>query len=144
MDVGIAPMEHFEIYAANHGTDRQALIKRYDPYGYHMMNIVDHLVGNTDRHRGNWGFLIDNKTNHPIKLHPLMDFNKSFLAHDEPDGAGCLTTDTPMSQMKAAILGVRAVGVNQIAEVRRELFADEKLWEAFSQRLDILRQYDKR
>lgn len=27
------------------------------------MLIVDSFVGNFDRHNGNWGFLVDNKTN---------------------------------------------------------------------------------
>ena len=40
-----------------------------------MMNILDYLVGNTDRHWENWGLLVDNETNRPIRLHDLMDFN---------------------------------------------------------------------
>lgn len=28
-----------------------------------MMNIVDYLIGNTDRHWGNWGFLVNNANN---------------------------------------------------------------------------------
>ena len=27
-----------------------------------MMNILDYLVGNTDRHWENWGLLVDNET----------------------------------------------------------------------------------
>ena len=135
----IAPMEHVEIYAVNHDTDRQTLVNAYDTYGYHMMNIVDYLVGNTDRHWGNWGFLIDNRTNRPIRLHPLMDFNKSFLAYDTTDGAGCLTADTHMSQKEAAVLAVKAVGLNQKADVLEEWFPDPAVWEMFSQRLEVLK-----
>ena len=135
---GIASMDQVEIYALNHDTDRRALIQAYDPYGYHMMNIVDYLVGNTDRHWGNWGFLIDNQTNQPVKLHPLMDFNKSFLAYETLDGARCLTTETPMTQREAAILGVQSVGLNQKGEVLREWFPQEDLWDMFSRRLQVL------
>ena len=56
-----------------------------------MMNILDYLIGNTDRHWGNWGLLVDNKTNKPISLHPLMDFNQYFSAYDTLEGANCQT-----------------------------------------------------
>ena len=134
----IAPMNHVELFAVNHDTTRQNLVEQYDPYGYHMMNIIDYLVGNTDRHWGNWGFLIDNGTNRPIKLHPLMDFNKSFLAYDTLEGTRCLTTESPMSQMEAALLGVSIVGLNQQREVLRKWFMDDSLWDMFSKRLSVL------
>ena len=135
----IVPMEYVEIYAANHDTTRAQMIKRFDLYGYHMMNLVDYLVGNTDRHWGNWGFLIDNRTNLPIRLHPLMDFNKSFLAYDTLEGARCLTTESSMSQMDAAILAVRAVGLNQRNEIDPAWFSDDNVFRMFSRRLQVLR-----
>ena len=36
------------------------------------MFIIDILIGNTDRHNGNWGFLLDNKTN-KIEFAPIYD-----------------------------------------------------------------------
>ncbi len=36
------------------------------------MFVVDALIGNTDRHNGNWGFLVDNKTN-KIEFAPIYD-----------------------------------------------------------------------
>lgn len=36
------------------------------------MFIIDSLIGNTDRHNGNWGFLIDNETKE-IKFSPIYD-----------------------------------------------------------------------
>lgn len=140
IDRSIVPMEFAEIYAANHDTTLKALISHYDEYGYHMMNIIDYLVGNTDRHWGNWGFFIDNKTNLPLKLHPLMDFNKSFLSYEDVNGTRCLTTDVPMSQKEAAILGAKSVGLNQIQDVQRDWFYDEAEWNMFSRRMDILKQ----
>ena len=35
-----------------------------------MFSILDDLAGNKDRHWGNRGFLVDNKTNRPLKLLP--------------------------------------------------------------------------
>ena len=136
----IVPMEYAEIYAANHDTTRREMIERCDAYGFHMMNIIDYLIGNTDRHWGNWGFLIDNRTNLPEKLHPLMDFNKAFLAYDTLEGARCMTTDSPMSQMEAALQGARAVGLNQTCEIKKEWFLKETDREMFFRRLQKLQK----
>lgn len=138
----IAPMEYVEIYAANHDTTRKDLIDRYDLYGYHMMNIIDYLIGNTDRHWGNWGFWIDNRTNLPMKLHPLMDFNKAFLAYNDLDGAMCLTAEERTSQLEAAERGVKAVGLNQSREIQREWFEDDEVRETFFRRLSELKKLE--
>ena len=135
----IVPMEHVEIYAANHNTDLYSLIRRYDLRGYHMMNMIDYLVGNTDRHWGNWGFLVDNRTNKPLHLFPLMDFNKAFQAYDTLEGSRCLTAPESMSQMDAAKQAVQRTGLNQQEEVKREWFDDPALWQMFQKRLDALR-----
>lgn len=36
------------------------------------MFIIDSLIGNTDRHNGNWGFILNNKTN-DVKFAPIYD-----------------------------------------------------------------------
>ena len=137
-DFSIVPMEHVEIYAANHNTDLFALIRRYDLRGYCMMNIIDYLVGNTDRHWGNWGFLLDNKTNKPLRLFPLMDFNKAFQAYDTIEGSRCLTSQQPMSQMDAALEAVRRIGLNQKEEIKKEWFGDPTQWAMFQRRYQML------
>ena len=137
-DFSIVPMEHVEIYAANHKTDLYALVRRYDLRGYCMMNILDYLVGNIDRHWGNWGFLVDNRTNTPLRLFPLMDFNKAFHAYDKIEGSRCLTSPKPMSQMDAAMEGVRRIGLNQKKEIKKEWFYDPSHWEMFQKRYHLL------
>ena len=138
-DRSIVPMEYVDIYAANAGTTLEAIVNRRDRYGYHMMNIVDYLVGNTDRHWGNWGFWVDNRTNKLDKLHPLMDFNKAFQAYDSVEGARCLTfREESVSQREAAEIGVRAVGLNQIAPL------PEGLPEMCYKRYEILKNADAR
>lgn len=106
----ILPMEDFEIYCANQEINLYDYVKNLDATNYYMMNLVDYLIGNTDRHMGNWGLLIDNKTNKPIKLHPLMDFNKSFEAYDTLEGGRCLTVPAGVSQRQAAIEAVKELG----------------------------------
>ena len=135
----LVSMEAVDIYCANHGMDREAFVLKKDAHAYYMMNLLDYLVGNTDRHWGNWGFLADNRTNRLTKLYPLMDFNKSFLAYDTLEGARCQTSGRMQSQREAALEAVHAVGMNQCAEVEAGWFDDQGIRDMFFRRLALLR-----
>lgn len=142
LDHSIVTRAAFDIYAANFEFDPIEKIIALDAKGYYMMNIMDYLVGNTDRHWENWGLLMDNSTHKPIRLHDIMDFNQAFKSYDSIDGAMCQTTlPRHISQRQAAIEAVKAVGLNQIAEVDMSWFGD-KLKEArmFEERLRVLRE----
>ncbi len=132
----------FDIYAANHGLDTLEECLRIDKKTYCGMNIIDYLVGNTDRHPENWGFLVDNRTNAYLSLYPLMDFNQSFYSYDSMEGANCQTVyPRKMTQREAAVEAVRQIGLNQIQEVEPIIFEDEDEWRnMFYKRLDVLRQ----
>ena len=121
----IVPIQFVDIYAKNTDRTTREIVSDHDLRGYHMMNIVDYLVGNTDRHWGNWGFELDNRTNRLVKLHPLMDFNKAFNAYDSVEGATCLAVrvveDEIISQREAAVRGVRAIGLNQVKALPDDL-----------------------
>ena len=135
----IVPAQYVDIYAANRGTTLRKIVARQDEYGYHMMNIIDYLVGNTDRHWENWGFWVNNSNNRLEKLHPLMDFNRAFRSYDILDGAKCLTTEESLSQKEAAMRGVRKVGLNLVRELPGDLpglFHD--LNKLVGMRLDIM------
>lgn len=136
----IVSREAFEIYAANHSLDAGKYLLELDAHAYHMMNILDYLVGNTDRHWGNWGVLIDNETNKPIRLHDLMDFNRAFQAYDTLEGANCLTVSPyPMTQKNAALWAVRQVGLNQRADIEPDWFEGRpEIYKMFRQRLELL------
>lgn len=138
--VSLVSSEFIEIYCMNHDKDKMAFVLKKDAYSYYMMNIIDYLIGNTDRHWGNWGFMVDNATNKIIKIHPLMDFNKAFLSYETVDGALCQTTETQMSQRQAAIEAVRKIGLNQIGEIDLSWFDDRTRADMFFERLNILKQ----
>ena len=132
----------FDIYASNHDLNTVDECIRIDKKTYYGMNIIDYLVGNTDRHPENWGFLVDNATNDHISLYPLMDFNQSFYSYETIDGANCQTVyPKRMTQKEAAEEAVRQIGLNQIQEVDPAIFGNEDEWrEMFCKRLDVLRQ----
>ena len=142
LEKSIVPMEHFVIYLANQEQNLAQTIFDLDAYNYYMMNIVDYLVGNTDRHWGNWGVLVDNSTNQSIRLHDLMDFNRAFENYDSVEGANCLTSylveNKNQTQKEAAIEAVNKIGLNQIEEVKDEWFEDKRRREMFFERLSLL------
>ena len=140
LDVSIVPIEYFEIYAMNHDLNKMEYILQLDGYSYYMMNILDYLIGNTDRHWGNWGMLVDNKNNQPIRLYELMDFNKAFHAYDTLEGANCLTTEKRQTQKAAAMEAVKQIGLNQMKEIQPEWFADTARKEMFYRRLNLLKE----
>ena len=139
----IVPMEFIEIYCVNRDIDRMEFILKKDAYSYYMMNIIDYLIGNTDRHWGNWGFFVDNKTNKLLKLHSLMDYNKAFLSYEKLSGARSQTSEKPQSQQQAAEEAVKIIGLNQIKEVDPAWFDDEQTKKMFFQRLDFLQSIEK-
>ncbi len=49
------------------------------------MMIFDSLICNVDRHGGNYGLLVDNKTNKPIKFAPVFDNGLSLFCSAMPD-----------------------------------------------------------
>lgn len=49
------------------------------------MMIFDALICNTDRHAGNYGLLVDNKTNKPIKFAPIFDNGLSLFNYAMAD-----------------------------------------------------------
>ena len=131
----------YDVYCTNHDWDTRDKVLELDAHGYYMMNILDYLVGNTDRHWENWGLLVDNETNQPIRLHDLMDFNRAFQQYDTLDGANCLTVGKRhLSQKAAAEEAVQKVGLNQIGELDDTTLAIHPEWgEALKERLNILK-----
>ena len=136
----ITAMEFIDVYALNHGLDLHKMILSKDAYQYYMMNIMDYLLGNTDRHMANWGFWVDNRSNSLLGLYPLMDFNRAFNSYDTLEGAICQTAERCVTQLEAALEAVRAVGLNRIKEIDYSWFSDEKQKEMFKKRLAVLEE----
>ncbi len=140
-EYSIVSMEAFELYARNHERETKKYILSLDSHNYYMMNIVDYLVGNTDRHWGNWGVLVCNTHNKPVRLHDLMDFNQAFHSYDHMEGANCQTMfGEQMSQKEAAVKSVEKIGLNQLKEVKKECFDElPQFYPMFCKRLELLK-----
>ena len=134
----------YDVYCTNHDWNTLDKILELDAHGYYMMNILDYLVGNTDRHWENWGLLVDNETNQPIRLHDLMDFNRAFQQYDTLDGANCLTVGKRhLSQREAAVEGVKKTSINQICEVSKNIFDTNDGWDKiYNKRWKVLVESD--
>ena len=138
----IVSMEFVDIYCANHDFNTDEFVLKKDAYRFYMMNILDYLIGNSDRHWGNWGFWVDNDNNKLLRLHPLMDFNKAFTDYATVEGGKCRTQRRSISQMTAAIEAVKAIGLNQKSEVKRDWFNNKDDYEMFQKRLAVLKSVD--
>ena len=140
-EYSIVSMESFEVYSVNHDRNTKKYILSLDKHNYYMMNIVDYLMGNTDRHWGNWGVLVHNSNNKPVRLYDLMDFNQAFNSYDDIEGANCQTMfGEHVSQKEAAIKSVEKIGLNQVKEVNKESFNElPQFYEMFCKRLELLK-----
>ena len=136
----LVPYAAYDVYCTNHDWNTLDKILELDAHGYYMMNILDYLVGNTDRHWENWGLLVDNQTNQPVRLHDLMDFNRAFQQYDTLDGANCLTVGKRrLTQREAAVEAVKKIGLNQLHPVSSDALLTQKdRSKMFSARLHFL------
>ena len=139
-DQSIVSKMAFELYALNHDINALEECKRIDPTTFYGMNILDYLVGNTDRHPENWGLLVDNSTNEYVSLYPIMDFNKCFLEYDDIEGGICQTLyPVRVSQRVAAIEAVKKIGLPMIRNIDMSIFGNmSKEAEMFEKRLQEL------
>ena len=140
-EYSIASMELMEIYSQNHDRDVKKYVLALDKKNYYMMNIIDYLIGNTDRHWGNWGVLVKNSNNKPVSLHKLMDFNQAFNSYDTMTGSNCQTTfGVKMNQQEAATEAVKKIGLNQISNIKKEWFLElPQFYDMFVKRYEYLK-----
>lgn len=65
------------------------VIEKFEEYGLREeavdMFIFDAVIFNEDRHKGNFGFIINNDTNEILGMAPLFDHNIAMLCYAEQD-----------------------------------------------------------
>ena len=69
--------------------DIVGVLEAFDEYGLKQkvidMFIFDAVIFNEDRHKGNFGFLIDNDSNEILDMAPLFDHNIAMLCYAEQE-----------------------------------------------------------
>lgn len=113
-NINFARAEMFQIWCMNNDQDISDYIFKYKNE-FDKMNLADYLIGNSDEHSQNWGFLYDNNRN-ILGLNPRMDYDHAFLASPN---SPCLP------QM---FLGIRQ---NQ-EDTARQIIKDHPNWIDFS------------
>lgn len=76
--ISLVTFEEFSVFCENNNYNPYKFIKEHFPKQYTEMILADYIIGNTDRHIGNWGLLYDTDTMQIIGLHPLMDHDRAF------------------------------------------------------------------
>ncbi|WP_395002490.1 HipA domain-containing protein [uncultured Helicobacter sp.] len=85
---GYVPMYQCLQTKKSFSNDKQALIqeilKVYDRQAFQDMMVFDALIGNIDRHLGNFGMIIDNDANALLRPAPIFDNGLSLMARLSP------------------------------------------------------------
>ena len=77
----------FDAYDGLQGLREPAIERYWDTF------VVDAVIGNFDRHGGNWGYLIDEGRERIVGLAPVYDCGSSFTPSLSEDAMGTLMQD---------------------------------------------------
>ena len=115
------------------------------------MLIFDALIFNTDRHGGNFGLLVDNKTNQPIALAPIFDNGLSLFNYAMDDE---LEDVEKYSKTRGSAFGVAHIEIakefitsRQKAQLRKMInfkFAKHTRYNLPSKRLKVIEEFLQR
>ena len=65
------------------------ILEKFEHHGceddFRRMIVLDALILNTDRHMGNYGFMVDNDTMQIKRMAPMFDHNKALLPYAEQE-----------------------------------------------------------
>lgn len=103
-DTSFVRAEWFNIWCMNQDKDISDYIYTYKEQ-FNKMVLADFLIGNSDEHSQNWGFLyhLDNKQFIIDRINPHMDFDHAFTALPTDKSLPNLFLNQHISQMEAAM-----------------------------------------
>lgn len=84
---------------------------------YYTMILADYLVGNSDRHWGNWGYMA--KANSIIGFAPIFDFNHAFEANEENICKPEQLYEEAVSEIEAASRALKVVEYKHGVSLRK-------------------------
>ena len=100
-ELSLVTFEEFEQYCLHNDRNPYEEARDINETRYAEMLLADYLLNNTDRHKQNWGFFMDNASGRLAGYCPLFDHDQSFSAYQN---VMSLTTEKQMSLYDAAVL----------------------------------------
>ena len=114
------------------------------------MMIFDALIYNTDRHQGNFGLLIDSRTNKPISLAPIFDNGLGLFPYamdnDLENLSAYAKTRTSAFDVSFDAIAKEYISDRQRAQLRKILnfkFVSNKTYHLPAKRVKVLEQFIK-
>ena len=125
------------------GQDFDRFVREKAPENFYKTVIVDYLISNNDRHTGNWGFYMDNKTGEITGLHPIYDNNNAFAQQDmsRVDGGESLMM-VGKSKKDAAKYAVKHCHFH-IDRIPSKVFLSKAHEKSFKKRAELLGLYKR-
>lgn len=118
--------------------------KMVDSDLFYKTIVVDYLVSNPDRHLGNWGFFMNNKTGEIAGMHPLFDHNNAFDEDCMKDPTKFECQMMPDINLKdAAKVAINRCDLRCIKPVTRDIFFDDAMYLSFMSRAEELGLYKR-
>ena len=132
-EIGILPWEDFQVYCGRHGKNEYDLVKQIDAANYYKMQVADYILGNEDRHGGNFGFFMDNQNGKLLGLYPLMDHDHAFSDEEAIPSQTSERNETLRQAAQEAITHVN-LDFDKVTEMERPEDLEEGQWKAVLKR----------
>lgn len=125
------------------GRSFDQFVRDQDPENFYKTIVTDYLISNNDRHMGNWGFYMDNRTGNLTGLHPIFDNNNAFSSQDirRSDGGDCLMMGTKKKR-EAAKYAVKHCQY-EIKKIPSRVFLNKEHETSFKKRAETLGIYHR-
>lgn len=138
-EMAIVPWEDFQVYCERHNKNEYDLVKQIDSANYYKMQVADYILGNEDRHGGNFGFFMDNRNGNISGLYPLMDHDHAF-SDEEDIPSQTSEEDETLRQAAYKAIGHVKLDFDKIMEMERPEDLEEKQWETVLKRCRKLKE----
>lgn len=138
-EMAIVPWEDFQVYCGRHNKNEYDLVKQIDSANYYKMQVADYILGNEDRHGGNFGFFMDNRNGNISGLYPLMDHDHAF-SDEEDIPSQTSEEDETLRQAAYKAIGHVKLDFDKIMEMERPEDLEEKQWETVLKRCRKLKE----
>ena len=134
----------FDIWTSKKGQNFYDEAKKIDSEMFFKTIVVDYLISNSDRHGGNWGFYMNNKTGKLIGMHPLFDHNNAFdKAFMNDKNGGICQLIIGKTQKEAAMYAIKHCDFRCIKPVKKNMFFDNFMYISFMDRACELGLYQR-